>query len=304
MERERPAIDPEVVRAWTDDIDVAPKTAEAYARSLASFAGWAASCGRDFDALEAEDVLDYKRFLLQEKKAAPATVSLRLCALRSFYAWSERRGLEDIARTVKGARASRARARDALTLAQARGLLESLPRAGEKGLRDAALVELMLRTGVRDVEAVRADVGDVRGRGGRRVLYVQGKGRAEKDAFVVLSPAAEAALRAYLDARGPVPPSAPLFASVAPRNRGGRLTVRSVSRIVRGALDRAGLADPRLTAHSLRHTAVTFALLGGADVREAQAMARHADVSTTVGYAHDLERMARAAEDRIDEYLA
>lgn len=297
------SIDPEIVAAWIGDIDVARKTADAYALSLKEFAVWADSCGRDFDALQADDVLDYKQWMLYEKKASPATVSLRLSALRSFYSWSERRGLDDIARSVKGASPSRARKRDALTLDQARRLLSSLPRDGEKGLRDAAVVELMLRTGLRDVEVVRADIGDLREKGGRLVLYVKGKGRLEKDAYVVVSPAVEEAVARYLDFRPGAAPDSPLFASVAPRNAGGRLTERSVSRIVRNALDAAGLSNPKLTAHSLRHTAVTFALLGGATEREAQAMARHADISTTMAYAHDLERLSSPAEDRIDEYL-
>lgn len=298
------SVDPEVVAAWVGDIDVARKTAEAYALSLKEFAVWADGCGRDFDALEAEDVLDYKQWMLYEKRSSPATVSLRLSALRSFYSWSERRGLDDIARSVKGAAPSRARKRDALTLEQARRLLFSLPRDGEKGSRDAAMVELMIRTGLRDVEIVRANVGDLREKGGRLVLYVKGKGRREKDAFVVVSPAVEEAVAGYLDFRPGVGPDSPLFASVAPRNAGGRLTERSVSRIVRNALDAAGLSNPKLTAHSLRHTAVTFALLGGATEREAQAMARHADISTTMAYAHDLKRLSSPAEDRIDEYLA
>jgi integrase len=59
----------------------------------------------------------------------------------------------------------------------------------------------------------------------------------------------------------------------------------------------------KLTAHSLRHTAITLALVGGATVQQAQAMARHANINTTMIYAHNLERMDRAAEDALSGLL-
>lgn len=82
------------------------------------------------------------------------------------------------------------------------------------------------------------------------------------------------------------------------------MTTRSVSRIVKDALRDEGISSARLTAHSLRHTAVTFALLGGASVQQAQAMARHASISTTMIYAHNLDRMAAGAEHSVDAYLS
>ena len=69
------------------------------------------------------------------------------------------------------------------------------------------------------------------------------------------------------------------------------------------ALKRIGIDDPRFTAHSLRHSAITFALLAGAELADAQAMARHADISTTMVYSHHVDRMANAAEDRVAELL-
>ena len=60
----------------------------------------------------------------------------------------------------------------------------------------------------------------------------------------------------------------------------------------------------RLTTHSFRHSAVTFALLGGASVRQAQALARHSNLSTTLGtYAHDLDRVSQAPEKFVDGLL-
>ena len=107
----------------------------------------------------------------------------------------------------------------------------------------------------------------------------------------------------YLNARQERDPKAPLFASHSNRNNGGRLTTRSISRIVKEAMKDAGINSDRLTAHSLRHSAITFSLLGGATVQEAQALARHKNINTTLIYAHNIDRIGRAPERKIDNYL-
>lgn len=66
----------------------------------------------------------------------------------------------------------------------------------------------------------------------------------------------------------------------------------------------AGIESERITAHSLRHTAVTLALLAGATVQEAQAMARHSSINTTMIYAHNIDRLETPAEGRIEDLLS
>ena len=107
----------------------------------------------------------------------------------------------------------------------------------------------------------------------------------------------------YLEARGETDPEAPLFASIGNRNAGGRMTTRTISRMAKEAMAACGISSAKLTAHSLRHTAVTFALLGGATVQEAQAMARHASISTTMIYAHNLDRLNAGAERAADRFM-
>ena len=87
------------------------------------------------------------------------------------------------------------------------------------------------------------------------------------------------------------------------RNRNRRLTTRSVSRIIKEHLREIGLDSPRLTAHSLRHTAITLSLQAGATIQEAQALGRHANINTTLIYAHNIDRIAHAPEKKIDAFL-
>ena len=81
----------------------------------------------------------------------------------------------------------------------------------------------------------------------------------------------------------------PLFVSYGRNSRGRRLSFRSISRIVKQAMAAVGLVSPRLTAHSLRHTAVTLALKEGATLQQVQQFARHRQIETTLRYAHNLE---------------
>ena len=296
-------VDEEIIGKWMASLDLASGTKETYLSGFKAFCWFVRSTSLDFDELTRDDVKSFKEYLVDEKKLKPATVSGYLASVRSFYAYSEDNGIENIAHRVKGVTDSRSFKKEPLTPDQARRLLASVDRSTEKGMRDFAILNLMLRTGLRDIEIVRANCKDIQTKAGVDVLYVQGKGRASKDSFVVLTPKALSPITTYLEKRGNVNELDPLFASVSSRNAGERLTVRSISRIAKSALRAIGIDDERYTAHSLRHTAITFSLLGGATERDAQQMARHANITTTMLYSHDIDRIKHAAEREIDNVL-
>ena len=296
-------VDEEIIGKWMASLDLASSTKETYLSGFKAFCWFVRSTSLDFDGLTRDDVKSFKEYLVDEKNLKPATVSSYLASVRSFYAYSEDNGIENIAHRVKGVTDSRSFKKEPLTPDQARRLLASIDRGTEKGMRDFAILNLMLRTGLRDIEIVRANCKDIQTKAGVDVLYVQGKGRASKDNFVVLTPKALSPITTYLEKRGNVNELDPLFASVSSRNAGERLTVRSISRIAKSALRAIGIDDERYTAHSLRHTAITFSLLGGATERDAQQMARHANITTTMLYSHDIDRIKHAAEREIDNVL-
>ena len=296
-------VDEEIIGKWMASLDLASGTKETYLSGFKAFCWFVRSTSLDFDELTRDDVKSFKEYLVDEKKLKPATVSSYLASVRSFYAYSEDNGIENIAHRVKGVTDSRSFKKEPLTPDRARRLLASVDRGTEKGMRDFAILNLMLRTGLRDIEIVRANCKDIQTKAGVDVLYVQGKGRASKDSFVVLTPKALSPIATYLEKRGNVNERDPLFASVSSRNAGERLTVRSISRIAKSALRAIGIDDERYTAHSLRHTAITFSLLGGATERDAQQMARHANITTTMLYSHDIDRIKRAAEREIGNVL-
>lgn len=291
----------DAIAEWLDALDVAEVTKRSYRCGLRCLEEYVIDHDLDIDHLETSDVVAFKKELLM--RLSPGSVSTYLKGVKSFYRWAESDGFPDVASKVKGAPLSRDFKKDTLTRDQAKRLLKEAYGESIQEKRDYAILSLMLRTGLRDIEVVRANVGDIKPHSGVMVLFVHGKGRSEKDDFVVLTEALQADINRYLAERKSLSPTDPLFASTSNRNKGGRLTTRSVSGIAKKALRAIGLDSERYTAHSLRHTSVTYALLGGATIEETQKMARHADISTTMVYAQHVDRVRSNAEARISSYL-
>lgn len=297
----KPALEA-LVKAFLTDQDISVSSRETYSRSLKQFISWLSETGKDgrLDLLQREDILAYKDYLAAQKKSS-YTVTLYLTAVRKLYQWLEsRKTYPDITRGIKGAKKPKGFRKDTLSTDQLREALVSMERQSLEGLRDYAIFNLMARTGLRDIEVSRAQVRDIRQETGQAVLWIQGKGRDSKDDFVLLTEDALKPVKLYLQARGALQDDQALFCSHSDRNTGQALTARSISRIIKTALRNIGLDDRRLTAHSLRHTAITLSIKGGASLQQAQAMARHTDPKTTMIYFHNLDRIQAGAEKFIN----
>lgn len=284
-------------------LDVSPRTREGYERSFRQFVKWTESKGTDPAHLRRTDLAAYRDHLLEAHKAS--TVRTYLVPVRAFYKWTASEGLyPNIADGLKAPKQPRGFAKDCLTPDQAGRVFDALDdRNDTNALRDQAIVTLISMTGIRTIEAARADIGDLRNMGAKRVLWVQGKGRDSKDDFVVVPSEAGALLDRYIASRGGAEPDKPLFASSGNRNKQGRMTTRTISRICKESFRAAGIDSERITAHSLRHTAITAALMGGATVQEAQAMARHSNLNTTMIYSHNIDRAENPAEEKAAAYF-
>jgi len=292
----------EVVQKYIDLLDVKPKSRDTYQKALKQFMLFLES--NAITQPTRADILKYKAYLMDNYKAC--TVSSYMTAVKGFFAFLEAEKIyPNIANGIKGAKYKKGFRKDALTVDQARRLLNGIDTATIEGLRNYALINLLLNTGLRTIEAARASIGDIRQEGGEALLYIQGK-NSDKDTveFAVLTDSTLYPIQKYLKARSIIDPKAPLFASHSDRNEGNRITTRTISWIVKEALRAVGIDSERITAHSLRHTAVTLSLLAGATIQEAQAMARHANVNTTMIYAHNIDRIAKAPERKIAAMLA
>lgn len=242
------------------------------------------------------DLIAFRDELKATCKAS--TVKTYLTATRLFFRWLEQEGIyKNIADKIKGAKVEHGHKKDALTVDQVKDVIDTFKESDDStAKRDYAIFVLMVTCGLRTIEVVRADIEDLRTLGSKTVLYVQGKGKDEKSEYVIITREVEKAIRSYLATRKDATDKAPLFSSTSNNSKGKRLSTRTVSGLVKDSLIKTGLNSSRLTAHSLRHTAVTLSLLGGSTLQEARQFARHSNIATTEIYAHNLERMANPCE--------
>lgn len=248
-----------------------------------------------------EDVKAYRDSLKATLK--PSSINLYMVATRLFFRWLNQEGFyqTDIADHIKGSKLEQGHKKDHLTAHQVKTVLDSATGDDIVSLRDYAIIRLMVTTGLRCVEVARADIADIRPVGNDTVLYIQGKGRAEKSEYVKLTANVETAIRAYLTARKATDENVPLFAATSNHHSAdGRMTTRSISGIVKAHFVKAGYNSDRLTAHSLRHTCATLNLLNGAELEETRQLLRHRSINTTLIYSHALERANNQSENRID----
>jgi integrase/recombinase XerC len=147
----------------------------------------------------------------------------------------------------------------------------------ESRVRDRAILELLYSSGLRVGELVGLNFNQLDPELG--IVRVMGKGRKER--IVPVGVKAIDALKAYLEGRGGLTEDAPIFVN----SSGGRLTARSVGRVIKKYTRHSGIFR-KVSPHSLRHTFATHLLDAGADIREIQEMLGHSSLSTTQRYTH------------------
>lgn len=213
------------------------------------------------------------------------TQNYYMIALRSFLKYCRKRGWQTVAPDVIELAKTGARHLDLISIDELTRLLKAPDLTTSIGLRDKALLELFFSTGLRLSElcSLNRDL-DL----GRDEFSIRGKG--EKVRVVFLSDDAKNAIRVYLKERKDMEEA--LFVNNALRNSGGRLTPRSIERIVCHYAIKAGISK-KVTPHVLRHSFATDLLSNGADIRSVQMMLGHANIATTQVYTHITDKQLR-----------
>ncbi|AEA32897.1 putative integrase (plasmid) [Lactobacillus amylovorus GRL1118] len=282
-------------------IDATPNTVRTYRGSLKQWFLYLRQ--NQIGHPDSETVRQYRQ-KLQNSGKKPTTVKNYIIAVKRFFEWTEEAGFyPNIAKYIKSGHLSKNFKKDYLTGSQARQILDKIDRSTIKGKRDYAMLVTMLTMGLRTIEVSRADIDDIRTKGNMTVLYVQGKGHEEKDDLIRMPQHVESAIRDYLSVRKANDLSKPLFVSTSNHNANGRMTTRSIRRIVKTAFISAGYDSPRLTAHSTRHTAATLSLLNGATLQQTQELLRHRNIGTTEIYAHNIDAATNPAANDVEEAI-
>lgn len=295
-ELQAPSITEDLYKSFLSYLDASPKTVETYSKALRQLFRYFGEHG--ISQPSREDVVSFREALREDHK--PSTVQTYIIAIRLFFQWTAQEGLyPDVAQHIKGAKLTKEHKKDYLTSSQVKAILKRIDRTDAQGRRDFAIFALMVTGGLRDIEVHRANIEDLRTLGDSTVLYLQGKGREERAEYIKITPEVEKAIRASLTDRKSTDGKSPLFISLSNNSNGERISTRSISGTIKHYLRIAGYDSERLTAHSLRHTAVTLSLLGGKTLQEVQQFARHSNISTTQIYAHNLDRAKNNCEATI-----
>ncbi len=286
---------------FVSNLDIGPRSRIVYRRILQQFLEWLSAL--QIKAPQKSDILRFKQELI-ERDLSNLTINNYMTVIKLlFKQLAEQNVYPNVADGIKSSSRDRGYYKDALTLEQVKDLFAVFKLERFIDLRDFAIANLIIRTGLRLIEVSRANIGDLSQTGDHYTLHIQGKGKDAKNDFVILTHKTYKPIGKYSGLLKHNKPTDPLFQSLSRNRFAHRLTTRSLSRIIKGRFNQADIISKRITAHSLRHTAITLALKGGATVQEAQQMARHADINTTLIYAHNLDRIENAAEHNIDGIL-
>jgi integrase/recombinase XerC len=259
--------------------NASPHTIKAYSQDLGTFAEYAGPrTWKQIDHITIRGFLSH----LYEQGLSKTSVARALAAVRSLYRWLAQEGEveQNPAALVSTPKLPKKLPR-VPTLEEMNSVLDGdVPEIASFPERDRLMLELLYGCGIRNSELVGINLDDVRP--STEAILIRGKGKKER--YVPFGDAAKSALKSYLPARQ-------LILSEARKNtpsllinkRGGRLTTRSVGRIVKKIAVAKGLS-PDVHPHTLRHAFGTHMLEEGADLRAIQEMLGHERLSTTQRY--------------------
>ena len=189
---------------------------------------------------------------------------------------------------IENSIAAGAQSRAEMAAGQRKDTAGRIQRADEQGKRLFALYVLTVNAGLRTIEASRANVEDIERRGETAFINIWGKGHSEADYRKPIAPEVYEAIKDYLDTRSDgAPAGSPLFIATGNRSGGRRLAPTTISTMLKRAMQAAGFDSPRITAHSLRHTAGTAAQELTGNIYATQKYMRHSNPATTEIYLHN-----------------
>lgn len=285
------------VSDFLSHIDVADGTPKTYRNSIKQFFSYVGSTGRSVESIDKGDIIAFKKYL-QQNGYKPTTINGYLTGLRQFCKFV---GFGEMVEGVKSVKTGSTYEKGDFTKEQAAAIVGVVREYGSR--RDIAIIETLLRCGLRTIEAARLTIGDIELQGNAYVMKIHGKG--DKFRIVPLTPTAHAAIKNYLkhDRRG-AKDSEPLFASEAHQNQRGTLSTASISRLCKKYIRMIGIDDSRHTAHSLRHTTAGLIYEQSHDLDRIQTLLGHSNPATTQIYAKiamQRDFMAHAPNQVLDE---
>ena len=268
--------------------DIRENSRKKYRDNLHVYINWLTRNVDNVSSPSKADIIKYKEYLINSGRT-PSTVDNYLAPVRQMYKYfADSEIYKNITIGVKSPKKDGGYSKDYLKPELVSRLLASINKTTDKGLRDYAIINLMVRTGMRCIEVARADVKDLNLEEGRWLLQIQGKGRWAKDRALGVTDKIVNPIAVYIEAHQ-LQNGSPLFLNHARVSNNTRITTITISKIVKKYLRAIGIDTVKLSAHSLRHTAAIIALKSGADILAVQSMLGHRKVETTMIYQRAIE---------------
>ena len=283
----------ELIHNFINSLNRRPTTKETYRKALMEYFKWLGDTSPI--GLTSNDIQRYKDYITS-KDLSTTSVSAYLTAVRRFYDYLERLGriAENPAKKVKGGSRPQRHLTKPITRSDVKNLFESIDLSSPLGLRDFAILNLMVRCGLSEIEIVRANLGDIKTRNKQKIIYVQGKNRDKKDEYVILPPTVIRELDKYLAQRESSEESEPLFWGIGNRAIRERITTRAIRARVSHYFEKLGIKRKGITPYSLRHTAAMLAIESGATVSEIMQMLRVKTVNTALIYFEEAKELRKS----------
>jgi integrase/recombinase XerC len=267
------------IRYHATERNVSSHTLEAYRSDLVQFSDFfLGERGADADVETVNHLLIRSYLAFLHKSHKKSSIGRKLASIRAFFKYLLRIGkvAKNPAELVSTPKKEK-RVPFHLTIDEVIALVEAPKGAELLTLRDRVILETLYSCGIRVSELTGRDVMHLDLEEG--LVRVLGKGNKER--IVPLGSYARKAISAYLALRGNPQANAPLLLNA----RGGRLTSRSVGRIIDKYILKLATVK-KISPHTLRYTFATHLLEGGADLRAIQELLGHASLSTTQKYTH------------------
>lgn len=293
----------EVKNNFLNNLDVKENTKKLYSTNIEYFKKWVVIEGRNIRKLERSDILAYKSYLI-EKKLSGNTIESYLKAIRLFYKYTENVGEHDnISAGIKLKGKMNTHTKIHLEIDEINKLYSVIDRESLKGKRDYAIINLMLRSGLRCVEVSRMRVCDINTYKSEYLINVFRKGDEIRSQQIGLTHKAMDPILEYLNYRGVTDDNEPVFLTHCSTGE-KQLSPTRIGRIVKSYMIKSGVYTRQKTSHSLRHTAAVMAILHDASIKEVQQMLGHKRIETTEIYLESINgklRRDNPAVHKIDE---
>lgn len=294
------------IKEYYDFLDLKEISKESYKKQLIKYKEY----------LEAHNITDpnrsviiaYKEFLVKQKLSS-ASIQKALVVLKGFYKYLKLKGIdEDITYAVKGVKVATTYKRQPLTEEDIRKVIHNARKkaTNSKGKRNLAILVILFTTGLRAIEVERADIEDIDIVGDGYVLYIQGKGRDDKDNYVKLTEDVYQIILSYLEQRNSdnlLDRGNPLFTTFKRDKTEIRMKTAVIRTMVKDAFRAIGLDSRAFSAHSTRHSFATLSLIQGASILEVKESLRHSNITSTQIYSHLVEKMKSGTNELVSNAI-